>query len=181
MLAGNPCTSSTRKQDQLVGHLWIQVTTGNWDSSPAASEEVDVISPEQLQITVAISKALSKELAPLLVGRDPSQARTSVSRGSKEGSIDSRILAMRRYVQRTPAKATPDDKTWSIIGHLEGDDRNYIIYKADTERNTPEKVLELLASRPGTGGNADAPNLRLSVSAGKRRLVTMFVCLGRTE
>ena len=60
---------------------------------------------------------------------------------------------MRRYLQRTQAKASPDDKAWSIIGHLEGEARNYIINKAESERDTPEKVFELLASRFGTGGN----------------------------
>ena len=60
---------------------------------------------------------------------------------------------MRRYLQRTQAKTTPDDKAWSIIGHLEGEARNYIINKAESERDTPEKVFDLLASRFGTGGN----------------------------
>ena len=60
---------------------------------------------------------------------------------------------MRRYLQRTQAKATPDDKAWSIIGHLEGEVRNYIINKAESERDTPEKVFELLTSRFGTGRN----------------------------
>ena len=31
---------------------------------------------------------------------------------------------MRRYLQRTQTKATPDDKAWSIISHLEGETRN---------------------------------------------------------
>ena len=44
-------------------------------------------------------------------------------------------------------------KLWSIISHLEGEARNYIINNADTERDTPEKVFELLASRFGTGAN----------------------------
>ena len=60
---------------------------------------------------------------------------------------------MRRYLQRRQAKATLDEKAWSIIGHLEGEARNYIINKAETERDTPEKVFELLASQFGTGGN----------------------------
>ena len=67
---------------------------------------------------------MSKELAPSLSGRDPTQARLSVYRGSKEGSIDGWILVMRRYLQRTQAKATPDDSARSIIGHLEGKARN---------------------------------------------------------
>ena len=73
---------------------------------------------------------MSKELAPLLAGRDQMQAKPIVYRGSKEGSIDGWILVMRPYLQRTQAKAIPDD-----------------------ERDTPEKVFELLASRFGTGGN----------------------------
>ena len=115
------------------------------DNSPAPSEEGEVVSQEQLRFTAAISKAMSKQLAPLLAGRDPTQTRPNVYRGSKEGSIDCWILVMRRYLQRNQAKATPDDKAWSIIGHLEGEARNYIINKAESERATPEKVFDLLA------------------------------------
>ena len=48
---------------------------------------------------------------------------------------------------------TPDVRAWSIISHLEDAACNYIINKAESERDTPEKVFELLASRFGTGGN----------------------------
>ena len=65
----------------------MQDTKGSRDKSQAASDEGEAISPEQLQFTAALSKAISKELAPLLAGRDPIQARPSVYRGSKEGSI----------------------------------------------------------------------------------------------
>ena len=116
----------------------MQATRGSRNNSPAPSEGEEIISPEQLRFTVAISKAMSKELAPLLTGRDPTQARPSVYRGSKEGSIDGWTLVMRRYLQRTQAKATPGDKTWSIIGHLEGDARNYIIKKPSL-KGTPRK------------------------------------------
>ena len=47
---------------------------------------------------------MSKELAPLLAGRDLAQARPSVYRGSKDGSIDRWILVMRRYLKRTQSK-----------------------------------------------------------------------------
>ena len=61
---------------------------------------------------------------------------------------------MRRYLQRTQAKTNPDDRAWSIIGeHLEGEQRNYIINKTESNMDTPEKVFELLASRFGLGGN----------------------------
>ena len=150
---GDPCASSTRKKDDVNGELSMQATRGSRDNSPTPNEEGEVVFQEQLRFTAAISKAMSKELAPLLTGRDQTQARPSVYRGSKEGSIDGWILVMRRYLQRTQAKATPNDKAWSIIGHLEGEARNYIINKAESERDTPEKVFDLLASRFGTGGN----------------------------
>ena len=153
MPTSNPCASSTRKKDALNGNLSTQATKGSQGNSSARSEEGEMISLEQLRFTAAMSKAMSKELAPLLAGRDPSQARPSVYRGSKESSIDGWVLVMHRYLQRTQAKATPDDNAWSIIGHLEGEDRNYIINKAESERDTPEKVFELLASRFGSGGN----------------------------
>ena len=60
---------------------------------------------------------------------------------------------MRHYLQRTQTKATPDDKGWSIISHLEGETRNYIINKEESEQDTLEKVFEILTSRFGNGGN----------------------------
>ena len=87
----------------------------------------------------------------MLSGRDLAQTRPSVYRGSEDGSIDGWILVMRRYVKRS--KTSLDDQAWSIIGHLEGEARNYIINKAESERNTPENVIELLSSRFGTGCN----------------------------
>ena len=96
---------------------------------------------------------MSKEIAPLLIGRDPSQAMPGVFRGSKEDSMDGWIFFMRRYLQLTQVKATPDDKAWRIIGHLVGEARNYIINKAESERYTPKRVFELLASRIGLGSN----------------------------
>ena len=118
-------------------------------------EEAESISPEQMrfQIQSAISKAMSKELAPLLARRDLAQTRPNVYRGSKDGSIDGWILIMQRYLKRIQAKVSAGDRAWSIIGHLQGEARNYIINKAESERDTPEKVFELLSSRFGAGGN----------------------------
>ena len=56
----------------------MQATRGSQDYSPAPSEGEEVISPEQLRFTAAILKAMSKELAPLLTGRDQTQAKPSV-------------------------------------------------------------------------------------------------------
>ena len=153
--SGTPCASSTRKKDEIAD-LSIQATLGSHDRTregEAKADEGEAISPEQLRFTAAISKAMSKELAPLLAGRDLAQARPNVYCGSKEGSIDGWILIMQRYLKRTQAKVSAEDQAWSIIGHLEGEARNYIINKAESERDTPEKVFELLSSRFGAGGN----------------------------
>ena len=153
--SGTPCASSTRKKDEIAD-LSIQATLGSHDRTregEAKVEEGEAISPEQLRFTAAISKAMSKELAPLLAGRDLAQARPNVYRGSKDGSIDGWILIMQRYLKRTQTKVSAEDQAWSIIGHLEGEARNYIINKAESERDTPEKVFELLSSRFGAGGN----------------------------
>ena len=72
MLEDNPRVSSTRNKDHLVRDLSVQATKSSRDNSPAASEEGEVISPEQLRFTAVTFKAMSKELAPLLAGRDPS-------------------------------------------------------------------------------------------------------------
>ena len=154
--SGTPCASSTRKKDEIAD-LLIQATHGSHDRTrevEAKVEEGEAISPEQLRFMAAIPKAMSKELAPLLAGRDLAQARPNVYRGSKDGSIDGWILIMQRFLKRTQTKVSAEDLlAWSIIGHLEGEARNYIINKAESERDTPEKVFELLSSRFGAGGN----------------------------
>ena len=97
--SGTLCASSTRKKDEIAD-LSIQATLGSHDRTregEAKVEEGEAISPEQLRFTAAISKAMSKELAPLLAGRDLAQARPNVYRGSKDGSIDGWILIMQRY------------------------------------------------------------------------------------
>ena len=153
--SGTPCASSTRKKDEIAD-LSIQATLGSHDRTregETKAEEEEAISPEQLRFTTALSKAMSKELAPLLAGRDLVQARPNVYRGSKDGSIDGWILIMPRHLKRTQTKVSAEDQAWSIIGHLEGEARNYMINKAESERDTPEKVFELLSSRFGAGGN----------------------------
>ena len=136
--------------------LSVQATHGSDDGTDEVEPkegEAAVISPEQLRFTAAISKALSKELAPLLAGRDLAQTRPNVYRGSKDGCIDGWILVMQRYLKRIQTKVSAEDRAWSIISHLEGEACNYIINKAESERDTPEKVFELLSSRFGAGGN----------------------------
>ena len=90
MPSGTPCASSTRKTEETMD-LSVQATHGSDDGTREVEprdEEAEVVSPEQLRFTAAISKAMSKELAPLFAGRDLAQTRPNVYRGSKDGSID---------------------------------------------------------------------------------------------
>ena len=127
-------------------------TRGSSVPPPAITEEVH-ISPEHLRFTEAISKAMSKELAPLIANRDQTRVRPTVYKGTKDGTVDGWLPVMKRFLERVHAKSPKIDKAWAIIDHLEGEARNYIINKSEPERNEPDKVFALLASRFGTGGN----------------------------
>ena len=119
----------------------------------AATTEDTPISPEQLNFPEAISKAMSKELAPFFSGRDKTRTRPMVYEGTKNGNVVGWLLLMRRFLERVRAKSTEADKAWGKIGHLEGEARNYIINKFEPERNVTKKVFTLLASRFRIGGN----------------------------
>ena len=149
--SGTPCASSTRKKEKTMD-LSVQATHGSDDWTREVEprdKEAEIVSPEQLRFTAALSKAMSKEMAPLLAGRDLAQTRPNVYRGTKDGSINGWILVMQRYLKKIQTKVSAEDGAWSIIGHLEGEARNYIINKAESERDTPENVFELLSSRFG--------------------------------
>ena len=65
---GNPCASSTRRREVTIPENTddsVNSTRGSSIPPPAITEEAP-ISPEQLRFTEAISKAMSKELAPLI-------------------------------------------------------------------------------------------------------------------
>ena len=152
---GNPCASSTRRREVIISEntdYSINSTRGSSVLPPAITEEAP-ISPEQLRFTEAISKAMSKELAPLIANRDQTRVRPTVYKGTKDGTVDGWLPLMKRFLERVHAKSSNIDKAWAIIDHLEGEARNYIINKSEPERDTPDKVFALLASRFGTGGN----------------------------
>ena len=152
---GNPCASSTRRREVIISENTddsINSTRGSSIPPPAIIEEAP-ISPEQLRFTEAISKAMSKELAPLIANRDQTRVRPTIFKGTKDGTVDGWLPVMKRFLERVHAKSPNIDKAWAIIDHLEGEARNYIINKSEPERDTPDKVFALLASRFGTGGN----------------------------
>ena len=152
---GNPCASSTRRREVTIPENTdnsVNSTRGSSIPPPAITEEAP-ISPEQLRFTEAISKAMSKELAPLIANRDQTRVRPTVYKGTKDGTVDGWLPVMKRFLERVHAKSPKNDKAWAIINHLEGEARNYIINKSEPERDEPDKVFSLLASRFGTGGN----------------------------
>ena len=152
---GNPCASSTRRREVTIPENTddsVNSTRGSSIPPPAITEEAP-ISPEQLRFTEAISKAMSKELAPLIANRDQTRVRPTVYKGTKDGTVDGWLPVMKRFLERVHAKSPKIDKAWAIIDHLEGEARNYIINKSEPERDEPDKVFSLLASRFGTGGN----------------------------
>ena len=112
MPSGTPCANSTPKKEETAD-LSVQATHGS-DSGAREVEPRDevteIISPEQLRFIAALSKAMSKELAPLLAERDLAQTRPNVYRGSKDGSIDGWILIMQRYLKRIQTKVSAEDR-----------------------------------------------------------------------
>ena len=113
----------------------------------------ELISPEKLKFTEAISKAIAKELAPLIANRDQTAVRPTLYRGSKDGTVEEWLLVMKRYLERVYSNASPVDKAWAIIDHLGDEARSFIINKPESERHSHEKVTTLLSSRFGTGSS----------------------------
>ena len=96
-----------------------------------------------------------KELAPLIANRDQTRVRPTIYKGTKDGTHRQRVAPCSEAISRESvhAKSPKIDEAWAIIDHLEGEARNYIINKSEPERDEPDKVFTLLASRFGTGGN----------------------------
>ena len=65
----------------------------------------ELISPEKLKFTEAISKAMAKELAPLIANRDQTAVRPTLYRGSKDGTVEEWLLVMKRYLERVYSNA----------------------------------------------------------------------------
>ena len=90
-------------------------------------------------------------MAPLIANRDQTAVRPTLYRGSKDGTVEEWLLVMKRYLERVYSNASPVDKAWAIIDHLDDEARSFIINKPESERDSHEKVTTLLSSRFGTG------------------------------
>ena len=142
----------------------------------------ELVSPEQLKFTEAISKTIAKELAPLIANRDQTAVRPTLYRGSNDGTVEEWLLVMKRYLERVYSNASPVDKAWAIIDHLGDEARSFIINKPESERDSHEKVTTLLSSRFGTGSNRwpvrQAFRLRSQLERGPDAVSR---CIGRSE
>ena len=103
-------------------------------------------------MTEGIYKAMFMELASLIAPRHQARVRHTVYKGSKSCTVDGWLLLMNRLLERVHENFTKLDKAWTIINHLEGEARNYLINKSEPERDNPDKECTLLASRFGTKG-----------------------------
>ena len=88
------------------------------ESKPATDDTKDeLISPERLNFTEAISRAMSKELAPLIANRHQTAVRPTAYRGSKDGTIEEWLLVMKRYLERVYVNSSPVNQACPIIDH----------------------------------------------------------------
>ena len=103
-----------------------------------------------LSLARAMGQAMSETLAPMLTGKDSKQLPDKY-KGDRDGLIDNWITLMRRHLEKACAQASELDRAWTIIGFLEQEAKAFIVNKPESERDTGQKVLALLARRFGTG------------------------------
>ena len=101
---------------------------------PAVTEE-KVLTPEQLRMTEAFTRVMSKELAHLIAGQDLTRARPPVYKGSEHGICGSWLLLKKCSLECLHAKSTKTDRAWTILDHLEGEPQKYIINMSEAERD----------------------------------------------
>ena len=161
MPAGNPCASSTRRKNVLTADASddsVKFTRGSSLIPPAANEYIP-ISTEPFKLTEAISKAMFKELAPLIPSRDQTRARPTLYKGTKDETIDRWLLLVRRFFERVHAKSTEIPKTCAIINHLEGEARNNIIDTSEPRfgtRSNKMHVRQTFVACPTREGRLEA-------------------------
>ena len=65
------------------------------------------ISPEELNVMEAISKAMSKVWAALIANRDQTAVRLTAYRGSGDRTVDVWLLLMKLYLEQVCSNASP--------------------------------------------------------------------------
>ena len=111
-----PYSSSTRNQEIITidstnsSNDSTKSTKGNGVEQPTAIEDDEPIPPELLKFTEAISKAMAKELEPLIASCDQTRTRPTTYKGTKDGSFDGWLPLMRRFLKQVHTKSTKIDK-----------------------------------------------------------------------
>ena len=121
-------------------------------TGPAENNEPPSSTGENQMLTLAkaMGQAISENLAPLLAVKS-SKNLPDKYKGEQDGSIDNWITIMKRYLEKTCAQSSELDRAWTVIEFLEQEARAFIINKHDSERDTGQKVLDILARRFGPG------------------------------
>ena len=147
-----PASISSNNATMGMAHTSPMDRGGLLESNHGTDDPKDeLISPEKLKFTEAITKTIAKVLAPLIANRDQTAVRPTLYRGSKDGTVEEWLLVMKRYLERVYSNASPVGKAWAIIDHLGDEARSFIINKPESERDSHEKVTTLLSSRFGIG------------------------------
>ena len=147
---GEPASIFSNNATMGMAHTSPMDRGGLLESNHGTDDPKDeLISPEQLKFTEAISKAMS-----LIANRDQTAVRPTLYRGSKDGTVEEWLLVMKRYLERVYSNASPIDKAWAIIDHLGNEARSFIINKPESERDSHEKVTTLFSVDLGLGVTA---------------------------
>ena len=111
-------------------------------------------------IVDTMAKTFQKSLQAIVKPEESRSKPGSYKNPAKDGSIDNWVVLMRRYLDSRKAPMSPKDKAWMILENLEGDARNYIMNKAASELDDPERVFNCLTRRFGSG--AGKPQIRMT-------------------
>ena len=121
-------------------------------NEPTESAGPGVPGTEVTQIIVnLIAKTFQKSLQAIVKPDDGRSKPSAYKNAIKDGSIDNWVVLMRKFLESRKTPMTPKDKAWMIVGNLDGDARNYIKNKVETELSDPEKDFNCLTRRFGSG------------------------------
>ena len=119
---------------------------------PTACAAPAVPGAEVTQLIVdTMAKTLQKSLQAIVKPEQSRSKPSSYKDPTKDGSVDNWVVLMRSYLESRQAPMTPKDKAWMIVENLDGDARNYIMNKTESELSNPEQVFKCLTRRFGSG------------------------------
>ena len=151
---------------------------------PTAGTAAAVPGTEVTQIIVdTMAKTFQKSLQAIVKPEESRSKPSSYKNPIKDGSIDNWVVLMKRYLDSRKTPMSPKDKAWMILENLEGDARNYIMNKAASELDDPERVFNCLTRRFGSG--AGKPQIRMTFASRTQGddedMMTFLGCLGESS